>query len=212
MASKSAKGNKKMKQMAVKRNIIPPDLYKLIIPLFPMISASIFGREKIKFSPFLPIINLMKESKTLFELIGGLETLQKVHRNFYDKVFSHPWLRKYFTDFVQDLIEIQQTNFMMMVMGGPNKYDGRKIRSTHHYMFITEKLFEIRHELLKKTLEEEGLTQDLKEKWLSIDYSFKSVLVKNNMDECYSRFYTGFVMAFDEDGTNKSVHTKKKPN
>lgn len=153
----------------------------------------------------------MEQSKTLFKLLGGEETLKKVHKTFYDKIYGHPWLGKYFTDFVQELIEIQQTQFMMEAMGGPRNFDGRNIKSAHDYMFITEELFNIRHALLKKSLEEENIPPNLSERWLKIDYAFKSIVVKKKVEDCYSRFYTGFVLAYDEEGKNKSLFTKKKP-
>jgi len=44
----------------------------------------------------------MKQS--LFDAVGGLPTLQKVHKIFYDKVYAHPWLDPFFEGHSQEAL------------------------------------------------------------------------------------------------------------
>ncbi|MDH3327283.1 MAG: group 1 truncated hemoglobin, partial [Gammaproteobacteria bacterium] len=76
-------------------------------------------------------------NKTLYERLGGVETLEKVHKIFYDKAYKHPWLRLYFTDKLQQVLEEQQTDFMTQLMGGPKKYGGKTPKMAHQHMNIT---------------------------------------------------------------------------
>jgi len=42
---------------------------------------------------------------SLFDALGGYETLQRVHKIFYDKVYTHPWLGAFFKGHDQSFIE-----------------------------------------------------------------------------------------------------------
>jgi len=111
----------------------------------------------------------MKQS--LFDAVGGLPALQKVHRIFYDKVYAHPWLEPFFEGHSQEAIENRQTQFMGEKMGGP-KYTGRALELAHRRMYITKELLEVRQALLKEALEEAGVPEHPGKRWLKIDRVF----------------------------------------
>jgi len=58
------------------------------------------------------------EDNNLLQDVGGRAVLEKVHKLFYDKLYEHPWLKKFFLHIEQKLIENQQTDFMVSNMGG----------------------------------------------------------------------------------------------
>lgn len=147
-------------------------------------------------------------AKTLFEKLGGLETLKKVHKRFYDLAYKDPWFGKYLETLPQEIIEDKQNKFMMKAMGGPNEYTGTHPKYAHAYMWIPEELFDLRHSLLEQAITENGVPEELKEAWLKIDKSFKSAIVHEKLEDCQSRFITGYIMAFDKDGTD--LWKKKK--
>ena len=126
----------------------------------------------------------MSIDKTLYDRLGGKQTFVKVHKIFYDKAYAHPWLGKYLADVDQDLIESQQTDFMVQLMGGPKVYAGKTPKSAHPHVMITEELFELRSQLLSDALKEAGISDDLREEWLAADATFKRVLVKSSEKEC----------------------------
>lgn len=126
-----------------------------------------------------------QNKQTLFDAIGGLPTLQKVHKIFYDKVYAHPWLGKFFEGHNQQAIENRQTTFMALKMGGEVTYLGKEPRMAHRAMYITEELFDLRTELLRESLEEAGLPVDLIERWIKIDNAFKKHIVKNSIEDFY---------------------------
>jgi hemoglobin len=90
---------------------------------------------------------IMKQ--TLFNAVGSLPTLKKVHKIFYDKVYIHPWIGQFFIGHNQDVIENRQTSFMADKMGGPIEYFGKEMKMTHETMYITEELFLLRQSLLE---------------------------------------------------------------
>ncbi len=126
---------------------------------------------------------------TLLEQVGGVETLERVHKIFYDKVYAHPWLGRFFEGHNQASIEARQTAFMVEKMGGPKNYMGKPPLSAHRQMYITEELFELRKQLLREALEEFGLEEALIERWLKIDSAFKRQIVKPSIEAFYQNTF-----------------------
>ena len=56
-------------------------------------------------------------------------------------------------------------------------------------MFITQELFDIRHELLRQSLVEERIPAEAAARWLAIDAAFASALVKRSPAECTRRYH-----------------------
>jgi len=44
--------------------------------------------------------------QTMFEAVGGLPVMERVHKRFYDKVYAHPWLGQFFEEHSQEAIEL----------------------------------------------------------------------------------------------------------
>ncbi len=110
--------------------------------------------------------------QTLFDAIGGLEAMERIHHAFYDKVYAHPWLGQFFAGHDQAVIELRQTQFMAEKMGAGTIYPGRDLPLAHRRMYITEELLQVRQALLRESLEEAGLADDLVRRWLKIDRAF----------------------------------------
>jgi len=124
--------------------------------------------------------------QTLFDAVGGLPTLQRAHKIFYDKVYAHYWLKHFFEGHSQEAIENRQTTFMAEKMGGPVEYWGKDIQYAHEHMYITRELFEVRHTLLEESLREAGVPEALRERWLRIDNAFMKQIVKDSIESFYS--------------------------
>jgi hemoglobin len=125
------------------------------------------------------------EKTTLFDEVGGLGTLRKVHKVFYDKVYAHPWLKHFFVGHNQQAIEDRQTSFMAQKMGGDVEYWGKEPKMAHRQMYITQELFDVRHQLLKQSLAEVGVPKALSKRWLKIDYAFRRKVVKDSIESFY---------------------------
>lgn len=138
----------------------------------------------------LDIVAEKLDGKSVYELLGGRETLEKVHKTFYDKLYEDPWMKQFFSEIDQTHIENQQTDFMSMALGGPKVYMGALPIAAHKRIFIPEELFELRHNYLKESLKENHVPDHLAEKWLGIDRAFKKALVKSSVSECEKRFFT----------------------
>jgi len=122
------------------------------------------------------------------EDLGGRECIERVHTIMYDKLFEHPWLKGFFEGKKRWLLESQQTEFMMGVFGGPRIYAGRGPFEAHKHMYITEEVFDVRHELLREALVEAKVPEELHERWLRADQSMRRAVEKKSMDQCKGRY------------------------
>ena len=105
-----------------------------------------------------------------------------MHKIFYDKVYTHHWLKLFFEGHSQVAIENRQTTFMAMKMGGDVVYMGKDIKVAHETMYITPELFEIRRGLLDESIREVGVADELRERWLKIDSAFMKSIVKESLE------------------------------
>lgn len=138
----------------------------------------------------------MAIDKTLYDRLGGKETFIKVHKIFYDKAYADPWLRKYFTDKPQEVLENQQTDFMVQLMGGPKIYGGKSPKSAHQHMVITDELFELRSNMLSESIKEVGIADGLRQEWLDADRTFKRALEKKSEAECTQAYPNQAILNF----------------
>ena len=99
--------------------------------------------------------------------VGGLPTLQKVRRIFYDRVYANRWPEPFFEGHGQETIENRQIRFMEQKTGGLVQYTGKALELAHHRIYITKKLLEVRQALLKEALEETGIPGQRGKRWLT---------------------------------------------
>ena len=131
-----------------------------------------------------------------FELMGGRDILIKINKVFYDKVYAHPWLKLYFQEIPQQHIEDQQVDFMQKVLGGKDVYVGKTPATTHNHMFVPNELFDVRKKLLEESFQEVNADKELVDKWLSLDESFRRLIINKSPDECKGRFKTDPILNF----------------
>jgi len=123
--------------------------------------------------------------QTLYDAIGGLATLQNVHKIFYNKIYAHEWLQKFFAGHDQQAIEDRQSAFMAEKMGVHGAYAGKEIKMVHEAMYITRELFDVRHALLEDSLKEAGVPEMLRQRWLRIDSAFMQQIIKGSVESMY---------------------------
>ena len=106
--------------------------------------------------------------KLSFEELGGRSVLEAISKSFYDKVYKHPWLGKFFQDVPQDHQESQQVDFLQQSMGGAPKYCGRAPASAHMHINVSDALFELRDALLLEAFKENKASPELITRWNKI--------------------------------------------
>ncbi len=120
----------------------------------------------------------------LLEDIGGREAVLRIHQRFYDVIFDDPWLGQFFLGKPKTMLIRKQTDFMVAALGGENRYSGDTPAFVHMHMYVTDEMAEFREKILYRAILDEGLSSAIAERWLKVDRSFKTGIVKQSIEEC----------------------------
>lgn len=94
---------------------------------------------------------------TLYERIGGAETIDSLVDSFYEKVLADAELKHYFAKAPMDKLRRMQKEFFSTATDGPLTYSGRPLREVHRHMAISRREFGRFTEHLLETLQEVGV-------------------------------------------------------
>ena len=70
-------------------------------------------------------------SDSIYDQIGGAAAVDAAVDIFYRKILSDDSISDFFDDIDMDAQRDKQKAFLTMVMGGPNEYTGRDLRTVH---------------------------------------------------------------------------------
>jgi truncated hemoglobin YjbI len=126
---------------------------------------------------------------TLFEEIGGVDAVRAVHSRLYTALFDHPWLGQFFYGKNKEALISKQTKFMVAAFGGPNEYVGEPPALAHMHMLVTEEMSIEREKILRQSIMDEELGEDIARRWLKIDRSFWPAINKTSANECVTKCF-----------------------
>ncbi len=95
---------------------------------------------------------------TLYERIGGEAAVDKAVDIFYEKVLADERIAGFFENLDMVAQASKQKKFLTMVFGGPSKYDGADMRTSHAHLGLNEEHFNAVVENLAGTLSELGVS------------------------------------------------------
>jgi len=106
------------------------------------------------------------------------EGLSEILNNFYSRVYEDPRLSVFFEGVTKDRAIEKQFSFLKSIFTGEKCYFGDHPKSAHHWMVISDDLFDYREELMEQCLREYGLTEELIVHWRKMEEVFRSAIVK----------------------------------
>lgn len=80
-------------------------------------------------------------SQSLYERIGGQETVDRLIIKFYENVFSDPELAPFFSKAELPRLTRMQQEFFSAALDGPVRYSGNSLVAVHHGRGIQRKHF-----------------------------------------------------------------------
>ncbi|MBT7610935.1 MAG: group 1 truncated hemoglobin [Bacteriovoracaceae bacterium] len=146
----------------------------------------------------------MSKKKT-YEELGGRPMLEKMCKVFYDKVYEHPWLNQFFNSVKQEIIELQQVDFLQGGLGGKKVYCGKLPVPAHKHMYITSELYQLRSKLLLESLIEVDASKELTDRLIKLDLSFAHALIKKSTSECEKRYNSDEFLIIPEPNMKKAA-------
>lgn len=114
--------------------------------------------------------------------------------DFYRTVYDDPDLSPYFRGVTREHVAGKQYSFLKRCMTGEKVYFGETPRNAHHWMVISDTLFDHRQALMRAAQRRQGLTDDQMRGWDAYELPFRPDLVKN---EAFPRVQFGHVLPLD---------------
>ncbi|MBE9516300.1 MAG: group 1 truncated hemoglobin [Proteobacteria bacterium] len=116
------------------------------------------------------------------ELWAALENgriLTAALADFYDEVFADPKLSHFFKDVTVERVREKQYNFLYAILTGEPVYFGERPRNGHHWMVISNELFDYRENMLARHLENHGVSDEHVQHLRRISEAFRKQIVKD---------------------------------
>ena len=83
------------------------------------------------------------KQQTLFERVGGEQTIRELIHAFYDRVVADPELKPFFKNTSMGKLRRMQREFFSAALDGPITYSGRPLSYVHHGRGITKHHFSL---------------------------------------------------------------------
>ena len=104
--------------------------------------------------------------------------LIEILEDFYGRVYQDERLAPFFHKVTKKRAIEKQYAFLADVFTGKHDYFGLKPFNAHHWMVISDELFDYRERLFDECVQRYGLAPDLHQKWKAIHELFRRELVK----------------------------------
>ena len=115
------------------------------------------------------------------ELWSALEEgarMRQILDDFYTRAFADPQLQPFFEGLTREWLVQKQYNFLKAKITGERSFFGNRPRRAHHWMVISDELFDHRESLMEACLRDAGLPEALIDRWLGIEEVFRKQIVK----------------------------------
>ncbi len=106
------------------------------------------------------------------------EVMAAILNDFYTRVFEDPVLAPYFTGVTKQRLVEKVYSFMRQIFTGEKLYFGDRPRNSHHWMVISDEIFDYREALIAACMRRQGLAEHLISRWQAIEESYRGDIVK----------------------------------
>lgn len=104
--------------------------------------------------------------------------LRQILEDFYGRVYEDERLAPFFEGVTRDHAVGKQYSFLMDIFTGQRVYFGHRPRNAHHWMVISDDLFDYREDLLMRCMRQHGLPESFCLRWRRVDEVFRKQIVK----------------------------------
>ena len=115
----------------------------------------------------------------MWEALEHGRKLSAILEDFYARVFQDARLSPFFHGVTRQRVVEKQYSFMHQLFTGEPVYFGDRPRNAHHWMVISDELFDYREDLLADCLRRAGLPEHLVRRWRAVDERFRKQVVKS---------------------------------
>lgn len=105
--------------------------------------------------------------------------LGRIMDTFYDRVFADPIMSPYFHNSTKQRSREKVYSFYKRLFSGEPSFFGDRPRNSHHWMVISDDVYDHRLGLLVDCMREHGLPEELIPVWLEYEEYYRSDIVKS---------------------------------
>ena len=133
--------------------------------------------------PFMPDdaakLRAVASDPELWDALGRGPLLRAILTDFYGRVYEDPRLAPFFHNVTRERAIDKQYAFLADVFTGGRRYFGLKPFNAHHWMIISDELFDYRERLLEACMRRHGLAEPLVRRWGALHELFRREIVKS---------------------------------
>jgi len=118
-----------------------------------------------------------------FDKIGA-EKLRAVIADFYDRVFADVMIGFLFQGKSKQTLIDREYEFTAGFLGADVKYTGRPMRVAHAQSPIFGGHFERRLQILRETMRDHGVDEEVQKVWLDHSYALRAQITTDKGSEC----------------------------
>jgi ferredoxin-NADP reductase len=104
--------------------------------------------------------------------------LSEVLTDFYTAVYADDKLSSFFTGVTKQRLIEKQYLFVRQILTGEKVYFGDRPRNSHHWMVISDELFDYRESLMLNSLRKVGLSEPMLERFMDMEGFYRRDIVK----------------------------------
>ena len=119
-----------------------------------------------------------------FERIGGEPALRAVIDDFVDRMFDDAMIGFFFARASRERIKKHEYQHAAELLGAPVAYEGRPLAQAHARHPIMGGHFDRRKQILKNTLTDHGVPDEVQQHWLDHVESLRALITSDASGEC----------------------------
>ena len=121
---------------------------------------------------------------SLFEALGAEPVLRRIMERFVDRIFEDVMIGYLFRAADRQRVKDKEFEFAARHLGAPVVYTGRPLAEAHRAHRITGGQFMRRLQILKETLAEFQVPENIREHWLNHTLALQAQITDNALDQC----------------------------
>lgn len=116
---------------------------------------------------------------SLYHRVMRDDLLINVLTSFYEEVYNDELLSPYFAGIHKGSVIGKQYNFLIMLFSGVENYLGARPRNAHHWMVISNDMFDYREKMMERHMRFHGLEEEFVERWMAMHEFYRTRMVKD---------------------------------
>lgn len=114
----------------------------------------------------------------LWAALGNGELLMAALQDFYGRVFQDERMSSFFHGVTKQRSIEKQYLFIRQILTGDKIYFGERPRNAHHWMVISDELFDYRSNIMLTCLREQGLAEPMVQRFRELEEFYRRDIVK----------------------------------